>query len=272
MLVSGAALVAGCGSEDAASAAGAPPPEAPALEHVHGVGLDPEDGTVLVASHDGLFEVDGEGQSTRVSPVMDLMGFAVVGPGHFVASGHPGPDVDLPQPVGLIESTDAGRTWQPLSRQGQSDFHALAVGEAGFIGFDGSLLRSPDGRDWTTLQIPAPPASLAASPETADVLATTQAGLLRSTDGGASWAPVSDAPVLQVVDWADAGTSVVGVDPQGVVWSSEDGGLTWARREGAGAPPHAVATTDGQRIVLATGAAVLASDDGGRTFDAVTEG
>ena len=275
LAASAAALLVGCGVEDPASGGPSSRADNPALPfaHVHGVGVDPADGTVLVATHEGLFRVDAAGQAEQVSPVMDLMGFAVAGPGHFVASGHPGPDVDLPQPVGLIESTDAGRTWRPVSRQGKSDFHALAVGDAGFIGFDGTLLRSSDGQDWTTLQIPMPPASLTASPETPDVLATTQAGVLRSTDGGSSWEPVSGAPVLQVVDWADVGASVVGVDPGGVVWTSQDSGTNWVKGPALGAPPQAVTAADGgpagQRIVVATTTAVLASDDGGRTFDAL---
>ena len=55
------------------------------------------------------------------------MGFTVAGPGHYYASGHPGTATDLPQPVGLIESRDGGRTWAVLSRGGQSDFHALTT-------------------------------------------------------------------------------------------------------------------------------------------------
>jgi photosystem II stability/assembly factor-like uncharacterized protein len=277
LLATAAALVAGCGAPEVASGETSSSSGRSALPfaHIHGVGVDPGDGTILVATHEGLFEVDGQGEADRVSPVMDLMGFAVVGTGHFVASGHPGPDVDLPQPVGLIESTDAGRTWRPLSRQGESDFHALTTGDVGFLGFDGSLLRSSDGTDWTALQIPLPPAALAASPETPDVLATTQGGVIRSTDAGESWESLREAPVLQFVAWAAART-VVGVDPGGAVWTSRDGGNSWAEGPRLGAPPQALAAGSagpaGQRIVVATTAAVLASDDDGRTFDAVVEG
>ncbi|PRX43464.1 hypothetical protein B0I33_11582 [Prauserella shujinwangii] len=31
------------------------------LEHIHGLGVDPADGTLHVASHHGLFRVSGEG-------------------------------------------------------------------------------------------------------------------------------------------------------------------------------------------------------------------
>lgn len=55
------------------------------------------------------------------------MGFSVAGPDHFYASGHPGQGIDLPNPVGLIESRDGGMTWAPLSRQGDSDFYALTA-------------------------------------------------------------------------------------------------------------------------------------------------
>ena len=36
-----------------------------------------------------------------------------------------------------ITSTDAGQTWTPLSRQGQSDFHALTASGRTVYGFDG---------------------------------------------------------------------------------------------------------------------------------------
>ena len=77
--------------------------------HVHGVGINPGDGLVYLATHDGLFRYGPAGPE-RVGAVNDLMGFTIAGPDHFYASGHPGPGSDLPNPVGLVESTDAGRT------------------------------------------------------------------------------------------------------------------------------------------------------------------
>jgi photosystem II stability/assembly factor-like uncharacterized protein len=235
--------------------------------------IDPQGDRVLLATHHGLFEVGDDGDTTHIGPVMDLMGFAVRGPGHFIASCHPGPGVDLPQPVGLIESTDAGRTWQPLSRQGQSDFHALTVGESGVLGYDGTLVRSADGKEWEELTIPAQPASLAASPDGRSVLATTQQGLLKSPDGGTTWDPVDGAPLLQIVDWADA-ISVVGVDPSGQVWSSADAGATWRAGPRLGAAPQAIAADlehGSWRILVVTAAALLESVDGGQAFDVLME-
>jgi photosystem II stability/assembly factor-like uncharacterized protein len=237
--------------------------------HVHGVAIDADDGALLLATHEGLVEVGDDGQLTAVGPVIDLMGFTVTGPDHYRASGHPGLHTGLPQPVGLIESTDGGESWTPLSRAGESDFHALAaLGDAGVLGYDGALRRSPDGRTWEQLAIPAEPHTLAAAPDGGAVLATTAQGLLRSTDAGTTWAAVEGAPLLQVVAWADASTTV-GIDPAGVVWTSTDAAGTWRQTADLGAAPHAVAAavTDGAvRIAAVTEAGLSESVDGGATF------
>ncbi|WP_312018804.1 F510_1955 family glycosylhydrolase, partial [Modestobacter marinus] len=240
--------------------------------HVHGVGIDPGSGSVLVATHEGLVQV-ADGAVTPVGPTIDLMGFAVVGPDHYLASGHPGLHSDLPNPVGLIETTDAGRTWSPLSRQAESDFHGLTVSDAGVLGFDGSLLSSGDGRTWEPLSIPAEPHTLAASPDGTQVLATTEQGLLRSTDAASSWSLVEGAPLLQVVTWIDE-REAVGATPAGAVWVTADRGMTWQEVAQLGSAPEAVtATSDGgeARVVVATTEALLESSDGGRTFETLLE-
>lgn len=229
--------------------------------HVHGVGVNPADGAVFLATHDGLFRYEN-GEPTRVGPVIDLMGFTIVGPDHFYSSGHPGPDVDLPEPVGLLESTDAGRTWKQLSRGGESDFHALTASEAGVIGFDGVLRASSDGKEWRDLEAPAEPYGLAVSPDGKVVLGTAPTGLIRSGDAGETWAKVPDAPSLMFVDWAE-GDVVAGIGPEGEVAVSDDGGLTWDVRGIVEGQAHAVgASGAGPDLLVATGTELLRSDDG----------
>lgn len=267
------ATQAGCAPSGSESSAGTTAGGDLALSHVHGVGFDPADGRLLVATHQGLLVVDEDGSPEQVGPVIDLMGFTVAGPDRLLASGHPGPDVDLPQPVGLIESTDGGRTWDPVSRQGESDFHALTVGAAGILGYDGALRRSTDGEDWQDLRIPAQPAVLSASPAGTEVLATTSQGLLRSADGGSTWSQVGGTPLLQTVAWGEDGTTVVGFEPSGEVWTSRDGGVRWQEGPGVGAPVQAAAVgaaADGAaRVAVVTTEGVLVSDDGGQAFDVV---
>lgn len=210
--------------------------------HVHGVDIDPADGSVYLATNDGLFRysaADLERAPAATGPAIDLMGFAVVGPRTFYASGHPGDGSRMPDPVGLLKSTDAGRTWNARSRAGTSDFHALTATDETVLGYDGSWQTSSDGRMWRQLDLLFEPYSLAASTDGKTVVATTEKALLRSTDGGGSWTSVNEAPVLMVVNWA-AGTTVVGLTPAGELHVSTDAGSTWQRRGVVGAPVQAV--------------------------------
>jgi hypothetical protein len=106
--------------------------EDPGPVHVHGLGVNPADGALFVATHTGLFRAGpGERRARRVAGrYQDTMGFTVTGPDRFLGSGHPDGREDLPPFLGLIRSTDAGRTWEPVSLLGERDFHVLeAAGE-----------------------------------------------------------------------------------------------------------------------------------------------
>ena len=55
--------VAGCAPSEAVSTPTASGAGTLPFAHIHGVGFDPGDGDLLVATHDGLFVVDEEGDS-----------------------------------------------------------------------------------------------------------------------------------------------------------------------------------------------------------------
>jgi len=241
--------------------------------HVHGVGIDPGDGLLYLATHDGLFRYEPTGPK-RIGPVNDLMGFTIAGPAHYYASGHPGAGSNLPDPVGLIESRDAGRTWTQLSRQGLSDFHALAASSRAVLGYDGTLRTSSDGATWTSLSAPVQPFALTSSPDGAVLLATSQDGPVRSSDAGQTWSAIPAAPLLLLVAWA-GGTqdTAVGVTPEGQVLISTDAGLTWDERGRVEGTPQALSAntdgTDGLHVQVVTDTTVMTSPDGGRTFAAL---
>lgn len=235
------------------------------LGHVHGLDVEPSSGVLYAGTHYGLIRFPERGEPTRVGEVQDFMGFTVAGPNRFLASGHPGEDQEGPSNVGLIESTDGGRSWQTLSLAGQADFHTLTARHDLIYGVNaGQLMVSPDGRTWDTRASIAM-ADLAVSPEDPQtLLATTQQGPARSTDGGRSFALVAGAPLLQLVAWTDTGT-LVGVHPEGTVHVSSDGGATWQQRGSVdGAPQALTATVDEVFVAVADG--IVASSDGGRTF------
>ncbi len=216
-----------------ASASGSPSPAPPdpaapmelSVSHIHAALRDPQTGELLLATHEGLFRQSGS-ELQQVGPVIDLMSFAVDADGTLYASGHPSADADLPQPLGLITSSDSGQTWQVASRGGQSDFHALTVGPSTVVGFDGALRATADGKSWTTLDLNLPVITLAASPQSGTLLATTQAGLVRSDDDGASWQTLTPPEAAVLVAWADD-TTAVAATVTGRLASSDDGGLTW---------------------------------------------
>ena len=279
------AVLTACGSTGAAtpSARGGSPAAAPvsspasasssrppvAITHIHAVARDPKSGELLLATHEGLFR-HVNGDLVQNGPVIDLMGFAVAPDGTYYASGHPGVGVDLPQPVGLITSTDAGRSWRVASRGGQSDFHALTAGSTAVIGFDGVLRSSTDGTTWTTRSIPAPPRTLAAAPTSGALLATTEAGLLASSDTGATWRTLPPPVTALLVTWADEKTMVIATTT-GQLGVSSDAGITWTlnpTRVGAAEALHAGRGQDGRlEIVVVADGKVLRTLDGGTTTE-----
>jgi photosystem II stability/assembly factor-like uncharacterized protein len=242
-------------------------------EHIHGISRDPGSGKVNLATHEGLFVMQPDASWKQVGPVVDLMSFAITGPGSFYASGHPADGVDMPAPVGLIKSTDAGRTWTVLSRGGESDFHALAASSAGVMGFDGALRVTTDGKNWTQGGLAAEPRSLASSPDGSTVLATTNQGVQSSTDGGRTWVPLTAAPPLFLTAWADAKT-IVGVTTEGSLAISADAGRTWRANLATVSSAEALSASRdkaGQlEILVVSGTGVLQSRDDGATLTNLT--
>lgn len=262
--------LAGCSTgETAQEPASTTSPVGDVFGHVHGVATDPGSGEVLVAAHNGLFRLGESGTLVPLGPSMDLMGFAVAGPDRFLASGHPSPGQDLPQPLGLIESRDGGRSWSRLSRGGQSDFHALATHADGIYGYDGTLVSSTDGLQWTELPVPTPAYVLTTSPDGQVLVIGDALGLTRSADAGSTWSPVADSPLLQVVDWSDTGDDAVGIGVDGVTWRTSDAGLTWRPAETLTDAAQAVEVRGSGttlEVTVVTTRAVLQSTDGGATF------
>ena len=264
-------LLAGCASGTGNDSDSEHHGQSAQMEHIHGLGIDPADGTLYAGTHYGLFRIPTSGQASLVGDnVQDFMGFTVVGPNHFVASGHPGEGQGGPSSVGLIESTDAGKTWKPLSLSGEADFHSLDSAEGTIYGLNamtGQLMTSTDGRAWDVRSTEAI-ADIAVDPTKPDTLvATTQQGPVISADGGATFTALPSAPLLVLVDWAADGT-LVGVAPDGAVSRSSDSGQTWQPRGKLAGPPEAVYVEDASTIYAAANGAVFTSSDGGATFNA----
>jgi hypothetical protein len=242
-----------------------------ALGHIHGLGVNPGDGRLYAASHHGLFKVSGNGQPEQIAGrTQDFMGFTIVGPDHFLASGHPGPDDGTQPPnLGLIESTDGGQTWTSVSLSGEVDFHAMEAKQGKVYGYDsqsGQLMASTDQHNWDAgarMGI----ADIAVAPDQPDeVIATTRQGLARSTDGGRTFTTLPSAPTLVLVDWPET-RRLIGAAPDGAIYASADRGVTWTRRGQVGGSPHAITTVGDTEVYLATEDSIQYSRDEGATFE-----
>ena len=279
--VAGAAALLWRGGDDqspsAAPATGAS--TGPDPVHVHGLGINPVDGALFVATHTGLFRIGpDERVAIRVGRSrQDTMGFTVAGADRFLGSGHPDPvtavERDLPPHLGLIESRDAGASWTNVALDGEADFHVLRVGGDRVYGYDASndrLLASADGgRDWSELAKPGPLVDLAADPIDAQRLVAVSAGALEqgvfeSRDGGGSWRRVAEP--LGLLAWPERERLYL-VDGGGAVLVSRDGGRSFERRGELGGPPAALLAAGANELYVALhDGSIEHSRDGGRTW------
>ncbi|MGQ0791558.1 MAG: WD40/YVTN/BNR-like repeat-containing protein [Nitrosopumilaceae archaeon] len=165
--------------------------------HVHGLGIDPVDRTILyIATHGDFYHSHDGNPPFKVDVVRaDYMAFnAPVAAGvPLYASGHPASGGN----TGLIKSIDGGQSWESVSKvlEPPVDFHAMSVSKSDpniIIGFDSGargLFKTVDaGETWETLQYPDYITSLAISPiDSQIVFAGTGKGIFQSSDGVQSW-------------------------------------------------------------------------------------
>ena len=123
------------------------------LSHIHH--LEAYGSKVLLGTHDGLYEYLGKGEVRTIgSSKEDFMGLTSDGSKIFM-SGHPGFQSKLPNPIGLMESINNGRTWESVSLKGQVDFHLLESANGEIYGVDsgsGNLFHSEDfGNKWNII-------------------------------------------------------------------------------------------------------------------------
>ena len=266
-----AALLGGCGgSGEDTSSLRPPSPTSEGATHIHGLGVNPSDESLFIATHTGLFRAaPGEQRATRVGDkTQDTMGFTVTGEDEFLGSGHPDVRDQLPPLLGLIRSSDAGRSWDPISLLGEADFHVLRAAGTRIYGVnatDGRLMLSSDGgRTWARRIPPSGLIDLAADPGDADaIVASGEDRLLRSADAGRSWRPLS--PRAGLLAWPSAAQLYL-IDGSGLTWASSDHGRRWTKAGEIGGQPAAFVAHGGDLYAALHTNEVKISRDDGRTW------
>jgi hypothetical protein len=265
----------GGGADGKAPATGPPQVFDPGPIHIHGVGVNPRDGALFIATHTGLFRAAaGELRARRVAGrSQDTMGFTVLGPDRFLGSGHPDLREDLPPFLGLIRSQDAGKTWDPVSLLGKADFHVLEARGKVVYGYGSEyrtqrrlfLASSDGGRRWQERRPPAPLVSLALDPRDARrLLAAGPRGLFASRDGGRSWSALPGASGM--LAWP-APERVYRVQADGTVGASRDSGRAWSPIGHVGGQPAAFEAVGARDLYVALhDGTVKRSTDGGRSW------
>lgn len=272
----------GCGNDDSVTPQGSSTAAStdPGPVHVHGLGVDPADGALLIATHTGLYRApDDERTARRVGErQQDTMGFTVVGSRHYLGSGHPDLRDDLPPFLGLIESRDGGESWRPVSLLGKRDFHLLEAAGRFVYGYGsdfetraaGLLVSGDRGRSWSERRVPEPLISLAVDPSTpARLVAAGQRALYLLDARGRSQVVLGGGPVGLLAFAADGRRVVerlVVLDGAGRVWRSRD--RRWETVGEIGGEPAALETgRAGELLAALHDGTVKRSADGGLSWE-----
>lgn len=175
-------------------------------------------------------------------------------------------------------SHDAGKTWQPVSSLTGADAMGWAVTpDVVLAGGHPGLFRSTDqGATFSRVTGPGAVPDVHALGGTGTTLyaASTQAGLLASTDGGASWQVRNESAGRSfmgtiLVDPSDP-ARLIAPDMSAGLSLSTDGGKTWSTLDGPDGAMAAAWNPMETRQILAVGMKSAArSTDGGRSWTPV---
>jgi hypothetical protein len=253
---------------------------------VGAIDVNPADGSVWMSTNTGLFRVaEGSSEPEKVSGALETddgtgeiseqLVVRFTGEDELIASGHPPAGSRLPPALGLVRSTDGGKTWESVSELGKADFHAIQTSGdtivAGRYGEPAIDVSTDGGKTFANKRPPDPLVDLEVDPgDPRRWVATTQTGVFTSADQGGAWRQRDPVPNARLT-WP-VSDALYRIDPGGPVKRSADGGETWEDVGSTGGEPRALFAESAEELyaVLLDGT-VRQSTDGGVTWtDRVT--
>ena len=274
---------AGCGEDGSEGSLRAPwidPDGDPPI--VGSIAVNPGDQALWLATNTGLFRVPRGGSTpqrvtgTLTTPkgtgkISEQLVVRFTGPDELLGSGHPpAGDTDLPPLLGLIRSTDAGKTWTSVSLLNEADFHAIERSGSLLVGsqFGRSqiLVSRDEGRKWSSRASPSALVDLELDPKNGERwIASAAESMFRSKDEGRTWRAIDPTPNSRFA-WPAPG-ALYRLDPGGPLKVSSDGGDSWQDRGSTGGEPQALVGADSETLfALLLDGTVKRSQDGGRTW------
>ena len=187
------------------------------FQHIHGLGYTSDGEELYVPAHDGLkVYKDGAWTIPTEREKHDYMGFSMF-KGGFYSSGHPSPNSELANPLGIVKSTDKGKTIDILDLYEEIDFHGMTVSyetqeiylfnpaENSRMDQPGFYYSTNETKTWNQSMLQGlvgQATSLAAHPTEEGIVAIgTDQGIFLSDDYGNNFERLSDSEAVSAVSF-----------------------------------------------------------------------
>jgi hypothetical protein len=238
------------------------------VSHIHHIKL--MGNKVLVLTHEGLYELISEKNMKLIGEEkIDVMGLASLGK-VLVASGHPAVGSKMPDPIGLIKSTDGGLKWESVSLLGKVDFHFLEGAGTDLYGADsqsGNLLYSANsGRSWRSLGVNTY-TDIAISPTKSGTAVAIKDSKLLITDNAFKSSVVIKSNLnFDQIEWRKSGLYALSGSS---IYKSINSGESWKKLNEFKTQPGILSSSE-QLLLVTVGSAINISKDSGRKFTKIS--
>lgn len=192
--------------------------------HLHGLGYSADGKRLFIPVHNGL-QVYADGSwSEGPGEKHDYMGFTAVDDG-FYSSGHPAPGSKYKNPLGLVKSTNDGKTVSVLALEGEVDLHGMTAGYRSHTLYvvnpepnskmkqAGLFYSKDEGKTWTNSPatgLQGQMTAIAAHPSDASIATVgTTTGVYLSRDYGQTFTPLFPEQPVTALTFTDSGNALV---------------------------------------------------------------
>jgi hypothetical protein len=234
------------------------------VSHIHHVKVVEK--KVLVLTHEGLFELVKRIEMKLVGKEkIDVMGFSTLGKA-LLASGHPAVGSTMPNPIGLVKSTDGGLSWKAVSLVGKVDFHFLEGAGTDLYGADsqsGKFMYSADsGLTWKILG-ENNFTDIAVSPKKSGMaIAIKDSELLLTNNAFKTSSKIKSSLKITQIEWRESGLYALSGSS---LYKSTNIGRTWTELSSFKGAPGILSASD-QLMLVTVGSDIYTSKNKGKEF------